>query len=158
MTTQRLDRVAVFGDQLSFLIPHEWVEADEEGDSYLYHAPNTDSGWLRVSLISIKGPGERSQEELRSLLADRAKRENGELFEMDDNIVVQWTKDSEEDGDPITHFWWAVGHYHGRKLSYEALFSYTVLGPRKSDPDTLRTVDLLGELISQAKFLPPTTA
>ncbi len=105
MTTQRLDQVVVFGDQLSFLIPHEWLESKEADDYYLYYAPNADSVWLRVSLISIKGPGERSREGLYSLLTDRAKRENGELFEMDDNIVVQWTKDSEEDGDPITHFW-----------------------------------------------------
>lgn len=158
MTTQRLDRVAVFGDQLSFLIPHEWVAANEQGDSYLYHAPNADSGWLRVSLISIKGPGERPREEIRSLLTERAKQEHGELFEVDDNIIVEWTKDSEEDGDPITHFWWAVGHYHGPRLSHEALFTYTVLTARKADSETLKTIDLLGELVSHAKFSRPTTA
>ena len=39
MTEVRPDRVFTFGDQLSFLIPHDWVEADEEADHYLYHAP-----------------------------------------------------------------------------------------------------------------------
>jgi hypothetical protein len=153
VTTTRLDRVFIFGDQLSFLIPHEWVEADEAGDSYLYHAPNADSGWLRASLISIKRGC--SLGELRSLLDERAQKERGELFEVGDNLVVAWTKDSEEDGDPITHFWWAVGHYHEPKLSHEALFSYAVLLERKAEPEILRTVELLGELFSQAKFAPP---
>jgi len=134
------------------------VESDEAGDYYLYHVPNADTGWLRVSLISIKEPGERSRAELRLLLLEMAERRNGELFEVNENIVVEWTEDSEEAGDPITHFWWAVGHYHGPKLSHEALFSYTVVTYRKADPETLQTVELLGELISHAEFSPPMTA
>ena len=153
MTTTRLDRVFIFGDQLSFLIPHEWAEADEEGDSYLYHAQNAHSGWFRASLISIKRGC--SLEELRSLLDERAQKESGQLYEVGDNVVVAWKEDSEEDSDPITHFWWAVGHYHGPKLSHEALFSYTVLLERKAAPETSRTVELLGELVGQAKFAPP---
>jgi hypothetical protein len=154
VTTTRLDRVFIFGDQLSFLIPHEWVEADEEGDNYLYHAPNANSGWLRVSLISITGPDVRSPDELHSLFVEKAAKREGELFEVDKNVVVAWKKDSEEDGDPISHVWWAVGHYHGPKLSHEALFSYTVLQERKAGLETLQTVELLGELIGQSKFAP----
>jgi hypothetical protein len=158
VTAQRLDRVAIFGDQLSFLIPHEWVESDEADDYCLYHAPDTDSGWLRVSLISNREPSERLPEELRSLLAERADKRNGRLFESGSNIVVEWMKDSEQDGDPITQFWWAVAHYHGPTLSHEALFSYTVLTVRKTDAETLRTVELVRELVSQAKFTPPKVA
>jgi hypothetical protein len=35
----RLDRVSIFRDQLSFLIPRHWVEGESEEDCYLYHAP-----------------------------------------------------------------------------------------------------------------------
>jgi hypothetical protein len=41
----RLDRVFIFRNMLSFLIPHEWIET-AEGDNYLYCQPKTDSGWL----------------------------------------------------------------------------------------------------------------
>ena len=153
MTTARLDRVFTFEDQLSFLIPHDWVEADEEGGNYLYHAPNTDSGWLRASLISIKRGCPEA--ELRSLLNERAQQENGRLYDRDDNIVVAWQKNSEEDGDPIVNFWWGVGHYHGPTLCHEALFSFTVLAERKEHPETVETVALLGELVAQARFVPP---
>jgi len=54
----RLDRVRVFGDALTFLIPHEWIEGQSEDDHYLYHLPEAESGWLRVSLISIEVPKE----------------------------------------------------------------------------------------------------
>lgn len=155
MTTQRLDRVSVFGDHLSFLIPHEWVESEEAGDNYLYHAPGADSGWLRVSLISIKGPKCHSAEELRSLLDARAREERGALLEVGDNIVVAWKKDSEEDGVPITNFWWAVGHFHGPALSHEAMFSFTVLREREGQSETLRTVEMVGNLVGQASFTQP---
>jgi hypothetical protein len=74
----RLDRVSTFGDQLSFLIPHEWIEGENEGNNYLYHAPNADSGWLRASLLSLRNT---SKEQLRDLLSERAEKHTGELYE-----------------------------------------------------------------------------
>ena len=151
----RLDRVSIFGEQLSFLIPHEWEEFDEDGKNYLYRPPNAQSGWLRVSLISIKKGC--SPEELRSLLNKRAVREDGKFFEAGDNVVVAWEKKSQEDGDPITHFWWAVGHYHNPNLSHEAMFSFTVLAEQQKAPKTVETVALLGQLVAQSEFAPPGT-
>jgi hypothetical protein len=156
VTGVRLDRVFIFGEQLSFLVPHDWVESDEASNSYLYHAPSADSGWLRASLISIRRGC--SRDELRSLLNERAKAEAGELSEVGSNIVVAWEKDAEESGDPITHFWWAVGHYHGPKLSHEALFSYTVPRERRADSETRETVSLLAELVADATFAAPKIA
>jgi hypothetical protein len=77
VTEVRLDRVFTFGDQLSFLIPHDWVEADEEPDHYLYHAPNADSGWLRVSLITLRDSRTSSRERLQEVLQERAKKSMG---------------------------------------------------------------------------------
>jgi hypothetical protein len=153
VTTKRLDRVSIFGDQLSFLIPHEWVESDdEEGASYLYHAPSADSGWLRVSLISIKRGC--SPKELRSLLNERALSENGRLYDSGHNIVVAWKKKSHEDGSPIVNFWWAVGHYHDATLCHEAMFSFTVVADREKDAETIETVALLSQLIAKTEFGP----
>lgn len=85
MTITRLDRVSIFGDKLSFLIPHEWVEdTDEAEDVYLYHAPGTDSGWLRLSLITAKN----SSAKARDLLAERARQESGNLYQSDRNLIA----------------------------------------------------------------------
>jgi hypothetical protein len=150
----RLDRVVVFGDKLSFLIPHEWIEADDEPGTYLYHAPSADSGWFRVSLITLKETMACS-EELRELLADRAKKEGGELYESGENTVVAWEEASEQDGVPICLYWWAVGHCHRASLGREALFSYTILGDRHEDPATTETVALLAQLVADARFTEP---
>ena len=155
MITTRLDRVFIFGDQISFLIPHEWEEFDEDGKNYLYHPPNAQSGWLRVSLISIKKGC--SPQELRSLLNERAVLEDGKLFEAGDNVVVAWENQSHENGDPITNFWWAVGHYHEPTLSHEAMFSFTVLAEQQKTPETVETVALLSQLVAQSEFAPPGT-
>ena len=157
MSDLRLDRVFTFGDQLSFLIPHEWVEADEEPDHYLYHAPNVHPGWLRVSLITLKGPGKATRDRLVELLTERAREEQGTLYESRDNIVVAWEEISSEAGDEICNYWWAVAHSAGTDLAREALFSYTVLLEQRQEPANQQTVALLGKLVADAKFQAPKT-
>jgi hypothetical protein len=154
VTTIRLDRVFPFNEKLSFLIPHEWTE-EFDTDHYLYHAPNTDSGWLRVSLITLNGPGKGSKERLKELLNERAQKEAGELYESGENIVVAWEQISEEGGDPICNYWWAVAHSSGPNLGREALFSYTVLRERSEDIQTKETVSLIGKLVADARFTEP---
>lgn len=92
----RLDEVSTFGDKLRFLIPHEWVEREDGDDLYVYHAPDADSGWFRVSLNTLKvvvGPEQR----LREIVKDGAYV----LDESTGNWVKFWEKPSEEDGVPI---------------------------------------------------------
>lgn len=90
MNDLRLDHVFVFGDQLSFLIAHEWSESDEERDHYLYHLPNADSGWFRVSLMTLRGEEKASRSYLLELLRRRADEEHGTIEESGDNIVGAW--------------------------------------------------------------------
>ena len=93
----RLDRVSIFGDKLSFLIPHEWVETFDD-DYYVYHHPETESGWLRVTLLTVRTGDEAP--------AGRLKK----IFESKENVIVEYQtgnfisiseKDSEEDGNRI---------------------------------------------------------
>jgi hypothetical protein len=153
----QLDRVFTYGDQLSFLIPHEWIEAEEESDHYLYHAPNADSGWFRVSLLTLKS-GNASRERLYKLLAERADKEHGQIYESASNIVVAWEQLSKEDGVAICNYWWAVGHSHSPNLGHEALFSYTILQERRAASETEETLKLLGELVADARFAEPKIA
>ena len=113
MTISRLDRVSVFGDKLSFLIPHEWVQdGDQSQGVYLYRAPGTSSGWLRVSLITAKN----SFAGARNLLAERTRQRNGKLRQSGLNLVATWENLSQEDGVPIYHYWWAVLHSLGPEV------------------------------------------
>jgi len=155
VTEIRLDRVFTFGDQLSFLIPHEWLEGEEEGNNYLYHAPNAKSGWFRASLLTLKNT---SRERLYEHLNERAKKESGDLYESGDNIVVAWEQMSDEDGVLICNYWWAVGHSHGPNCCHEALFSFTVVREGREDPETQEELSLIAQLVADAKFVEPNTA
>jgi hypothetical protein len=151
VTTLRLDRVLPFNEKLSFLIPHEWTE-EYDTDHYVYQAPNTDSGWLRVSLLTLTNPGKCSKERLRKLSNERAQKEKAELYESGENIVAAWKQLSEEGGCAICNYWWAVGHSFGPNLAREALFSYTILRERSEDSETQKTVSLIGRLVAEAQF------
>ena len=151
MTIARLDRVFVFGAKLSFLIPHEWIESTPAGeDVYLYNAPGADSGWLRVSLITVKGSAVKA----RDHLAERAQRKSGKLYEIGPNLVVAWERPSQEDGVPIYQYWWSVLRSVEPELSREALFSYTILRERKDYPENQSTVSTLSDLVGNAEFQP----
>ena len=79
----------------------------------------------------------------------------GEVYDAGDNVVVAWEKQSQEDGDPISHFWWAIGHYHEPTLSHEAVFSFTFPAEQQKTPETVKTVELLNQLVAQSEFALP---
>jgi hypothetical protein len=152
VTTARLDRVSIFSNKLTFLIPHEWIEEEEEGDYYLYHLPNADSGWFRVSLITLTNEGEASKEHLHAHLMTRARNEGGTLHEHGENIVLAWEQPSEENGIPICSYWWAVARSHGPSFAQEALFSYTILRQSRENQENREMVCLLAQLVADAQF------
>src|SRR5262249_50423002 len=138
----------IFGDKLRFLIPHEWVEGEDENNTYLYHAPNTNSGWLRVSLITVNTV-EPAMERLRAIFGDSTTTTDSKTG----NLVELTEKDSLEDGSPIHIYSWKVANAVPPNVVREAIFSYTVLAAQMQDSETQRTVRLLSELVSQAVFV-----
>jgi hypothetical protein len=148
----RLDRVTIFGDKLSFLIPQEWVERPSEEDHYLYSLPEADSGWLRVSLITRRATSEVPLHHLKRLFAGE---ETVCVEEQTGNSVVAFEKESEERGVALHLYYWKVANVVQPDLFCEAVFSYTMLSERKDDEETKRMVSLVEDLVSRADFLPP---
>lgn len=145
----QLDRVFLFRDKVSFRIPHEWVESKEEDDYYLYCAPDTDSGWLRVSLLTLKTLRGDPRKRLKRVFSSK---KNVYREESTGNLVSASEKDSEADGEAIHLYYWRVGNVVPPDQICEAVFSYTVLSETVRDVKTRRMVELIGELVSQANF------
>ncbi len=143
----RLDEVGIFGEKIPFLIPHEWVEGDDEDNTYLYHAPETDSGWLRVSLITVNTnePAER----LQRLFADS---EDLTISEKNGNYVDRSEKSSHEDGNDIHIYYWKVANVVLPDRVLQAVFSYTILAERRDEIETQETVKLIGQLVAETIF------
>ena len=144
----RLDEVTVFGGKLSFFIPHDWEQEDEDGD-LLYHPPNADSGWFRVSLITVKSVDGTAAERLKRGFEDKG---NVTQNEETGNWISTRQKDSEEAGVKIRIYYWFVGNVVGPDLMRRAIFSYTVLLDRASDDETKEMLDLLGQIAGLANF------
>jgi hypothetical protein len=103
---RRLDEVSIFNGKLSFLIPHEWIEAESgNSEAYLYQAPDGRSGWLRVSLITTKGVAD-PWERLAKLFSES---ENVTRNEVTGNLIRSSEKDTVEDGDRLHIYYWVVG-------------------------------------------------
>jgi hypothetical protein len=143
----RLDEVGIFGEKLHFLIPHEWVEGEDESDTYLYHAPETDSGWLRVSLITTRT--HEPEQQLQCLFSD-----SDTIFTSakQGNVVKQSEKSSVQEGTQIYIYNWQVANVVLPNRIFQAVFSYTILAERREEKETQETVELLGKLVSEAIF------
>ena len=145
----RLDRVSIFGNKLSFLIPHEWVERLDD-DHYIYQEPETDSGWLRVSLLTVTTvAGEVPAQRLKQLYSGK---ENVTVEGETGNVVCTCEKDSEESEKHIHLYYWNVANVVPPDLVREAVFSYTILRDRMDDEETKQAVRTIGQLVSQAEF------
>jgi hypothetical protein len=145
----QLDRVFLFGDKVSFRIPHEWVESNEKDDHYLYHAPKAESGWLRVSLLTLKTVSGDPRKRLKRVFSSK---KNVYREESTGNLISASEKDSEEAGASIHLYYWRVGNVVPPDQICEAVFSYTVLSKCVRDLKTRRMVELIRDLVSQAEF------
>ena len=147
----RLDEVSIFDGKLTFLIPHDWVEGEEDDDkdTYLYRLPNTDSGWFRVSLItaSANDPLLKLQELFKDAPLISRNLSTGSLIEANQKFSVD-----QATGSPLQIYFWKVGNIVRPGLVREAVFSYTILRDQMQEPHVQDTVRLLEQLVSQAKF------
>jgi hypothetical protein len=146
-----LDRVYIFNNELSLLVPHEWIE-EVEDDHYLYHDPGSDSGWLRVSLVTSECGEEPASDRLSRRLNTS---ENVTVEERTGNRILASEKDVEESGDRIHIYYWKVFSVVALNFIYEAVFSYTVLANRTNDEDTRKLVKVIGQVVSQSQFSAP---
>lgn len=146
---RRLDQVFTFGEKLSFLIPHEWIEGkSEEPDTCLYHYPDDDSGWLRVSLVTrrvIGDPAEHLQEFFRKKKDYWVEAKTG-------NLVNNYDKDIEQDGELLHIYYWIVGNYIPPDLVSEAIFSYTIPRGRVNDEGNQDMINVLSQALPRANF------
>lgn len=153
----RLDRVFVFADQLSFLIPHDWVKGEAEHDHYLYHAPDTDSGWLRVSLVSLKVKDQPPSERLDRLYK-KWRQEHGDAVYVEEetqNVVRVRENDSVEAGSGAYVYYWYVANSSMPDLVHEAVFTFTILKKRIEESKTKDMVALIWNLVTHAQFSQP---
>jgi hypothetical protein len=145
----RLDQVSTFGGKLSFLIPHEWIETESgEDGSYLYHLPGADSGLLRVSLVTSKGSGDPA-ERLRKTFQSKT---NYWIEKKTKNLVNNYEKDIEQEGEFLHIYYWLVGNYVLPDLIREAIFSYTILRDQVDDEANQAIVNVLSQVLPRADF------
>jgi hypothetical protein len=146
----RLDEISAFGDKVRFLIPHDWVEGDDQDNgTCLYHAPNADSGWFRLSVITLANV-ESPEKRLSEIVASEKKEYA--LNQESGNYVASWEKDSTEDGVPIRLYYWSVMNVVWPNLIRKAVISYTILAGRISDPQTVETIDVLKLIVPRTTF------
>jgi len=150
-TVRRLDEVSIFNDRVTFLIPHEWIEVESGDDgTYQYQVPDARSGWFRASLITTKDVG-KPAERLKKLFRGYNEVVSNETT---GNLIRQSEKDTVQDGEKLHIYYWFVGGCVAPNMVCEAVFSYTVLSDLAENSETLSEVNLIDQLVRNARFNP----
>jgi hypothetical protein len=88
-----------------------------------------------------------------SLLESRREEYQGELTDLGHgNALLRYTEEAEEDGDPLTIYYWQIANVVPPNHLRMAIFSYTVLTELADDDDVAAEVALIDEALRACRF------
>lgn len=147
----KLDRVEVPFQHctVSFRIPSDWVEGDEEGVGAVYGQPDIDDGALRLDVISVS-TNEPAQARLLQLMA---KDDQSLDLLTNGNVLRYYVEHSKTDETILLHYW-HVGCALREDFICIAIFSFTLFKSRAQAPESLETVEFLDDEIRNAAIGP----
>jgi hypothetical protein len=70
----------------------------------------------------------------------------------ENNAIIYYTEDSEEDGEQILMHYWEIANPVAPDHARLAIFSYTILRTQANNPDIQDTIKLLNSEIEQCIF------
>jgi hypothetical protein len=143
------------GGLIRFEVPKEWLEEYESDGGGMFYREGKDTGTLRLSIITANAPDVLPKDEdIEILKTTRGVKASDIKRLINGNAVASHIERSEEQGTPITLFWWHVTNIIPPKHVRIANFSYTVLTSKENDVSTQAEVKMLGHSIENALFHP----
>ena len=145
------DRVSLFNDKISIRIPHDWVEEEDDDDGmYMFHDPDIEVGWYRVSLIKNETENIFLESDLEDLIASSHKGEN-ELFKAGKMFVAVWHENAKFEDD-MRMFYWEAGAIVNPKLIRSVIFSLAVKKNRIQEKGFAETLSMIQECVFATQF------
>lgn len=143
------------GGLVRFEIPNEWLEEYENDGGAMFYRKGNDTGTLRLNIITASAPDSLPKNEYIEILKTTKGVKASDVKRLaNGNAIATHVERSEEQGTPITLFWWHVTNNIPPKHVRIANFSYTVLTSKENDAATQAEVKMLSRSIENALFHP----
>ena len=133
---------------VSFRIPSQWIDVDEEGTGAMYAEPGRDDGALRLDVISVSTGDSPAQDRMVEYMS----AEHGEVFQLSNgNVLRYYSEDARQDDSIVMHYW-HLGCALRKDFFCIAVFSYTLLKTLALSVESLDMVEFLRAEIRNASI------
>jgi hypothetical protein len=150
-----MKEIAYRGGLIRFEVPKEWREEYEKNGGGMFYRDGKDTGTLRLNIITASAPDVLPENEDLEILKTTNGVKAADVRRLaSGNAIATHIERSEEQGTPITLFWWHITNIIPPKHVRIANFSYTILTSKENDATTLAEVKMLGQSIENALFHP----
>jgi len=133
-----------------FEVDNRWTRTIEEDGTQVFWDNAAGSGTLRVSSITAKKSFASAVDAVRAVLSKGCAVQ----VRPDGVGMVSYRRESTEDGQPTTTFWWEAAHAVPPEYVRIAFFSFTIYSNEENEPKTRRQIDFLHEHLAKVRFGP----
>ena len=148
-----MKRIEYRGGILSFNIPDSWIAEFEDDGGGIFYEDGPGPDILRLNVLTFRSP---SEESIASVVRAFEKMECPEPapIQITENGLVfrAYASRGEEDGEPITTYYWELGQPVLPNHMRLAIFSYTVPTSHASEPSLMALINVLNREIRDATF------
>ena len=143
------------GGVVIYRIPDNWVEEYEDEGGGTFYEDCPDSGTLRLNVISFKAQSKPTPDVIKKALMSSKDSSIGKInFLPNGNGVLNCRKCTSEENRRLTIYYWEVAHPIPPDHFDYAIFSYTILEDRESDPQIQAELSMLDQEIRASIFSP----
>ncbi|MCI0464530.1 MAG: hypothetical protein L0Z62_46965 [Gemmataceae bacterium] len=140
------------GGTVVFCIPEHWEEEySDEGGGTFYDEDS--SGTLRLSTLLFESKGPVTTHQARDILEGSEEAERSEVIDLGGgNCMITYTKQAEEDGEPVTIYCWQLANPVPPQHLRMAIFRFWVPTADIDDEEIVEQRALIDREVRRCEF------
>lgn len=149
----KLKKISYRGGLVEFSIPANWKEEYKDDGGGMFYAPSTDSGILRLYVITFKSPtpiNEKSASDALKVLKAAQSRQIDSL--PNGNAVLHFSEPAIESGHKLHMTYWFLANPVGTNHVRVATFTYTLLEGQQNQARFAKEIALIDTELRKARF------
>jgi hypothetical protein len=149
----KLKKISYRGGVVEFSIPANWKEEYEQDGGGMFYEQSTDSGTLRLNVITAKAPSPINDKSASDTLKGLKAAKSREVVLLPNgNALLHFSEPAIEAGHKLHMLYWIVANPVGTSHVRVATFSYTLLEGQQNQARFTKEIALIDSEVRKATF------
>lgn len=157
MDAAYLKTISYRGGVVRFRIPAHWKEEYEEAGGGTFYAPGSDTGTLRLNILTFKAPPDKPVDlsTASQVLASEAQKRGVRVSQLRDGVaIIRSDEQTQENRDTLNIRYWRIAQILPPVDIRLVIFSYTMLVSESNSATLAAELAMLDEEIAAADLAP----